>query len=311
MAQKRSYEFLPEVFQTETNKKLLAATLDQLVSEPVFKKTQGFVGRRLGAGIDATGSYVVETSKQRQDYQLEPGVVFLKTNTQTAVDAITYPGLLDTVTNRGGDSTHADQLFASESYSWDPLLDLDKFVNFSQYYWLPGGPNPVDVVATEIAITGDFTVTRESVDYKVSAFAGANPVVTLVRGGSYTFTVNQDSEFWIQSAPGIEGVLPITPNISSRDVYGVVNNGAKSGKIKFNVPFVVKHFLAFSFTEFFVSFIDVLFLFFLHDARRPMPRYNICSAPRGFCPTVNSKTVTVSTFCARPRADTSEQPIKI
>ena len=236
MAQKRSYEFLPEVFQTETNKKLLAATLDQLVSEPVFKKTQGFVGRRLGAGIDATGSYVVETSKQRQDYQLEPGVVFLKTNTQTAVDAITYPGLLDTVTNRGGDSTHADQLFASESYSWDPLLDLDKFVNFSQYYWLPGGPNPVDVVATEIAITGDFTVTRESVDYKVSAFAGANPVVTLVRGGSYTFTVNQDSEFWIQSAPGIEGVLPITPNISSRDVYGVVNNGAKSGKITFNVP---------------------------------------------------------------------------
>jgi len=236
MAQKRSYEFLPEVFQTETNKKLLAATLDQLVSEPVFKKTQGFVGRRLGTGIDAGSSYVVETSKQRQDYQLEPGVVFLKTSTQTAVDAITYPGLLDTVNNRGGDSTHADQLFASESYSWDPLIDLDKFVNFSQYYWLPGGPNSVDVVATEIAITGNFAVTKESADYKVSAFAGANPVITLVRGGSYTFTVDQDSEFWIQSAPGIDGVVPITPNISSRDVYGVVNNGAKTGKITFNVP---------------------------------------------------------------------------
>jgi hypothetical protein len=42
--------------------------------------------------------------------------------------------------------------------------------------------------------------------------------------------------FWIQSAPGISGRVPITPNISSRDVFGVTNNGEDLGTVTFNVP---------------------------------------------------------------------------
>jgi hypothetical protein len=43
--------------------------------------------------------------------------------------------------------------------------------------------------------------------------------------------------FWIQAAPGINGVLPATPNISSRDVFGVDNNGQDLGTVVFNVPY--------------------------------------------------------------------------
>ena len=56
MAKVRTVDFLPEIFQTSTNKQFLAATLDQLVQEPKFKKTQGFVGRRVGPGVDAEQS---------------------------------------------------------------------------------------------------------------------------------------------------------------------------------------------------------------------------------------------------------------
>jgi hypothetical protein len=42
--------------------------------------------------------------------------------------------------------------------------------------------------------------------------------------------------FWIQTNPGIDGVIPTTPNISSRDVYGVTNNGEDLGIITFDVP---------------------------------------------------------------------------
>ncbi len=38
MATVRSVDFLPEIFQTDANKQFLAATLDQLIQEPKFKK---------------------------------------------------------------------------------------------------------------------------------------------------------------------------------------------------------------------------------------------------------------------------------
>jgi hypothetical protein len=44
MATTRTVDFLPPIFQTSTNRQFLAATLDQLVQEPEFKKTQGYVG---------------------------------------------------------------------------------------------------------------------------------------------------------------------------------------------------------------------------------------------------------------------------
>jgi hypothetical protein len=42
--------------------------------------------------------------------------------------------------------------------------------------------------------------------------------------------------FWIQTDPGIDGRVIATPNISSRDVLGVSNNGEDLGTVTFNVP---------------------------------------------------------------------------
>jgi len=83
MAKVRTVDFLPEIFQTSTNKQFLAATLDQLVQEPQFKKTQGFVGRRVGPGVNANNRYVVEPTATRTNYQLEPGVIMLIPDSDT------------------------------------------------------------------------------------------------------------------------------------------------------------------------------------------------------------------------------------
>ena len=234
MANTRSVDFLPEIFQTDANKQFLAATLDQLIQEPNFRKTQGFIGRTVGPGINPNDKYVVEPTKTRAEYQLEPGVVSLVPDTNTIKNAITYPGLNDAVGFQGGNSNRPDRLYSSEYYTWDPFVDFDTFINFSQYYWVPGGPDAVDVAATGIATTDNFVVTTSSNAYNFSGVIGNNPVIELVRGGSYTFQVTD--EFWIQSAPGISGQIPATPNISSRDVYGVTNNGETSGTVFFNAP---------------------------------------------------------------------------
>jgi hypothetical protein len=347
MARIRSVDFLPEIFQTPVNKQFLAATLDQLVQEPKFEKTQGFVGRRIGPGVNPRDRYVVEPTKNRNDYQLEPGVVSLKADVDQIADVITYPGINDALALQGADVSNAQRLYTSEYYSWDPFVDFDKMVNFSQYYWLPFGPDDVDVSATNVPLTDNFVVDRNNGVYTFSGVRGTNPALTLVRGGNYTFQVAQNDKetvnfrvtndttsayvidyqpnpvltltrgntyvfnlstngifpfyikteatlgttntydsgvsrngavdgtitfvvpqdapdvlyyasslqinmrgqinivdaetgtgpgFWIQATPGVDGRLTSTPNISSRDVLGVINNGEDLGTVQFNVP---------------------------------------------------------------------------
>ena len=348
MARVRSVDFLPQIFQTETNKQFLAATLDQLIQEPKFKKTQGFIGRTVGPGVNPNDKYVVEPTKTRSDYQLEPGVVSLDpADTTTIKNTITYPGMLDALEFQGSPTQRPDRLFSSDYYTWDPFINFDTFVNFSQYFWLPNGPNAVDVAATGVPVTDDFEVTRANGVYTFSGISGENPTIEVVRGGSYTFQVAQNSTetvnyrvgnsgisaytidflnnptltlargntyvfnlnlqgdfpfwikteqtlgsanpyndgvsrngsnfglvtftvprnapntlyyvsgtqpnmrgtlnivdgtpgtgpgFWIQTDPGVSGKIPTTPNISSRDVFGVTNNGEDLGTVIFNVP---------------------------------------------------------------------------
>ena len=233
----RTLDLLPEIFQTETNQKFLNATLDQLVQRPQLRRVEGFIGRRTGLGVRGLDSYVLEQDQERAAYQLEPTVTYKKKDSTETRDFVTYPGIVDALQVAGANVNRHDRLFDSEYYSWDPFVDYDKFVNFSQYYWLPQGPNSVDVGATEISTSDEYDVTRNEFDYNLSGVEGSNPTITVVRGGNYKFNVQQTGNpFWIQSNPGANGLVPGQPNQSSREVLGVTNNGDDNGVIEFNVP---------------------------------------------------------------------------
>ena len=353
--QVRSVDFLPEIFQTPVNAQFLSATLDQLIQNPQYTQTQGFIGKKAGPGVNANDKYVIEPTKTRTNYQLEPGVIQTDpANTHRVIDAITYPGINNALKLQGAVTDNADSLYTSDYYTWDPFVDFDKFVNYAQYYWLPGGPLAVDVSAPGVPLTDSFTVTRANGVYTFSGITGNNPPLTLVRGGSYTFniaqnqtetinfrvtnnntsswnidyqpnptltlvrgntyvfdlsqtfpwafyfktelslgttniynptlpngtlaifnnggsaglitiTVPQDAPdtlyycndvqinlrgqlnivdgtpstgpgFWIQTDIGVNGRIPTTPNISSRNVLGVTNNGTDLGIVTFDVP---------------------------------------------------------------------------
>jgi hypothetical protein len=273
MKQVRSVEFLPEIFQTPINKQFLSATLDQLIQNPEYTQTQGFIGRRIGPGVNANDKYVVEPTKIRTDYQLEPGVVQVNPdNTRKVVDAITYPGITDALNLQGAFTNNADRLYTSDYYTWDPFVDFDKFVNYAQYYWLPGGPLAVDVSSTDIPLTDSFTVTRANGVYTFSGITGDNPSITLLRGGTYTFNVAQNQteteNFRVTNNDASSWSIDFSPNptltlvrgntyvfnlsqsfpwafyfktelsLGTTNVYsdGVFNNGAAAGLITFTVP---------------------------------------------------------------------------
>jgi hypothetical protein len=221
MKQVRSVDFLPEIFQTPVNKQFLSATLDQLIQNPQYSQKQGFIGRRIGPGVNANDYYVVEPTKTRTDYQLEPSVVQIDpTDSHKVVDAITYPGINDALQLQGAITDNANRLYTSDYYTWDPFVDFDKFVNYAQYYWLPGGPLPVQVFSTTVPNEETFTVTRSNGAYTFSGYQEPNPNITLVRSSpgnptSYQFEIAQ---------PPVETVT-----------FRVTNNNASSWDIDYEI----------------------------------------------------------------------------
>lgn len=227
----RSIDFLPEVFKTTTNQQFLNATLDVLTSQPDLKRVEGFIGEKYGYGVSPTDKYVVEPTKNRRNYQLDPGVIFLKPETQTAQDFINYSGIVDALKIDGANTTNHDRLFNNQFYSWDPFIDIDKIVNYTQYYWLPEGPDAIPLSPTIVYDSGLYSVTQDDNGYQFTQTSGTNPEITMLRGGTYEFEVPSGStDFWIQT------VADINATSVQRTIVGVTNNGTDNGTVTFVVP---------------------------------------------------------------------------
>ena len=240
VAQVRTIDFLPEIFKTTPNDNFLSATLDQLVQQQDLEKLQGYIGRRFEYGLTPNSYYIPEINKTRTDYQLEPAIVFKKSDTSRAIDFITYPEIIDALRLQSSPVTNNSLLFDNQFYSWDSFANLDKLSNYSQYYWLPFGPDVVNIEPLPVNLTSFFDVQSQvneftfvQDNFQIEEF---NPTITLLRGGTYYFNVDQTSQFWIQTIPGTSGTIINRPNTSSRDVYGVENNGISEGVITFQVP---------------------------------------------------------------------------
>jgi hypothetical protein len=260
MAVRRTIDFLPEIFKTQTNKRFLNATVDQLIQEPKMTRMSSFIGRAEGSSVYKQGdAYIQEGDPLAQYYQLEPATVIRQRiygvdKEYKVSNVYNYLDMLNKISSQGGIVNNHDRLFNSEYYNYTGFVDLDKLINYSQYYWVPSGPDAVDVFAGDLEVQDTFTVTRPlpsdingtdynnvitgSPGYSFSSFTGAtNPTITLVRGGSYVFDVAQDGyPFYIQTEPGTNESSAFQQNLSIRDVKGVRNNGASAGQVTFAVP---------------------------------------------------------------------------
>ena len=230
--------FLPPVFQTATNQRFLGATVDQLATDPINVPLNGYIGRTVAPTFKFSDNYVPETSAKRSNYQLESSVVVKNNNGQIEFNS-GYIDLLNSIERYNGFTNDHQRLFSATSYSYDGHFDYDKFVNYYNYHWLPGGPAPVNVYSNQVPYSAEYTVTRNT-DIGGYVFSGLgvhpNLQITMARGGTYTFDVAQDSQFWIQSQPGVAGTDSNVTSLSTRQVFGVVNNGASNGKVTFKVP---------------------------------------------------------------------------
>ena len=239
MALFNTIDFLPSVFQSTTNQRFLGATMDQLASDAINVDVNGYIGRTFAPTYKAGDNYVPELNAKRTNYQLEASVVVTDNDKNVQFNA-GYIDLLNSINVNNGLTNNHQRLFSAEKYNYDGHFDYDKFVNYYNYYWLPNGPASVGVSANDTPYQADYTVTRNSaIGGYVFSGLGAHPnlPLTLARGGTYTFTLNQPGfPFWIQTESGTSGTDMNVPTLSTREIFGVKNNGTDVGTITFNVP---------------------------------------------------------------------------
>ena len=238
---RKNSSLIPRFYRTDSNKKFIQATLDQLMQPGVVKKLNGYIGRQNAKSSSGKDIFVSTVDTTRQNYQLEPSLVVKDElgNVDFYKDYIDYINQLGVL---GAKVDNHERLNRQEFYSWNPHIDWDKFVNFQQYYWLPYGPTPIDIYGQTREISSTYTVTVEDQgDSKEYLFTPngltRNPVIKLYRGQTYYFEINSLGEpFSIKTAKTI--------GADDRYTWGDDTSFAvESGTIKFTVPLTAPNIL--------------------------------------------------------------------
>lgn len=220
-----SKNLLPEFFRTDKNSKFLSSTIDQLIQPPALERIDGYVGSTLTPTYVSTSDvYIAESLPLRRNYQLEPALV-VKDNTGEVKDVIGLDDLVNEIKNNNGTVNNFDRLFRSKYYSFDPHIDLDKFVNFQEYFWLDVGPPSVEIIGQTRNTTSTYTVKNVGASFIFGPdISTENPLITLYRGNTYYFEIDSVRNFYIKTSP--------TMGETNLYTNGVTNNGIKIGTIK-------------------------------------------------------------------------------
>jgi hypothetical protein len=147
MANKRKIiEFLPKYLQSDALSKVFSATVDHLFQPESVEFLSGYIGTKPEWYDSNTDFYITEPDNFRSWYQLAPTALSKNNQSNTLSSMMFYEDLLRQIKFQGGFTNNPDRLFEQEYYSWAPPIDIDKFVNYASYYWLPSGPGAIQLI---------------------------------------------------------------------------------------------------------------------------------------------------------------------
>lgn len=162
MAKESFIKRLPGYLQTPVNKKFFKATVDQLLSPRNSEKVLGYIGRRQGGFFSPeTDYYIEEPTNSRLNYQLEPISVVQNPQTAENDNEVFYENFLNRLRFYGSNISNHDRLFESEYYSFAPPIDVDKFLNYSNYIWIIKDDLPnLQIIYNNVVVAGTGQVSQ-------------------------------------------------------------------------------------------------------------------------------------------------------
>ena len=141
---RRIIELLPDFLQNSDQlRKFFKSTVDHWFQPEKSKKLSNYIGRIPSFFNAETDFYQVEPTSERQFYQLEPAMV--SRDDGEINESLAYPDLINQLRFQGALTNNHSRLFSQQYYSWAPPIDIDKFTNFSNYYWYPEGPSLITI----------------------------------------------------------------------------------------------------------------------------------------------------------------------
>lgn len=140
VVKRRPLEFLPAIFQTEVLKKFFASSVDHVFQPQASDELTGYIGNITSYFDPIRDFYLTEPTDIRANYQLTPILVSRKLKSNELLKQLYYVDLINYIRFKGGNTNNHNRLFEQEYYSWLPPIDIDKFMNFRDYFWMPFGP---------------------------------------------------------------------------------------------------------------------------------------------------------------------------
>lgn len=179
------YTRLPAVLQTTAIKNFFEYTVDQLYSEANVETLNGFVGTPDWDGVRAEGQYIQEPTATKQAYSLTPTISTISPESGEPESLIFYDEVVDILKTYGVDVRNQNKLFDEPYFTFSPPLDVDKLLNYSEYYWAPPSSN---VAPNAIIISGTLEAPIDVTDdilgqqYYIYHDVAANANVTFRNG---------------------------------------------------------------------------------------------------------------------------------
>ncbi|MNR87705.1 hypothetical protein D3C72_186040 [compost metagenome] len=234
---------LPGVNQTETLQKFFAASADHLFEPGQSKPLNGYIGRPVSYSEEDTNYYLEEDTKERSFYQLEPSMVSIDENGDNKA-LLFYEDLINNIRFQGGLVNNHHRLFSQDYFSWCPSIDLDKFLNFREYYWIPEGPTPVEIRGHAAKYVGDGSTRVFNLTPNYPAPVLAAQVSVTVDGIDVPFAFNAAAkQVTLTPPPAKDTIVKVFSAVSStQEIKGKTTFAFENDvKLEANLRIVIKN----------------------------------------------------------------------
>ena len=169
------FERLPDVHRSQTNESVFENVFNRYLSKPQIELVDGFAGEEYtNAELNRR---IVEPTPHRQAFQLQP-LLFSKVGTVNHLAS--YVDIRNEIARLGIDDCRLPLWGNTLQFNWAPPIDIDKLVNFRDYYWY----DEADPTSSPQYITIEnpcikATQRAEAFEETVDAFGDLQPILGL------------------------------------------------------------------------------------------------------------------------------------
>lgn len=124
------FDLLPSVYQSDVSKSLLKQAFNRFLTKEEMVRVAGYIGQ--GNPSAVIKRQIIEPTPHRQAYQLQP-LLYSKIGTVEYISA--YKDILGELERLGVDLNRLPLWGDALKFNWVPPVDLDKLINYLNYYW--------------------------------------------------------------------------------------------------------------------------------------------------------------------------------